>query len=104
MLLGLQKLGGIRRKELEGQATKSGRYTYYQHWAILGAGKEMRQSQGGCRGPKSNISSAVNPGKGDQQRKHLTSGESNNCILILTVEYFLTISSSGLITKRALSV
>ena len=28
-----------------GFATKSGRYTYYQHCVILGVGREMDQSQ-----------------------------------------------------------
>ena len=51
-----------------GFATKSGRYTYYQHWAILGVGKEMYQSQG-CPGQISNMSSVVNPGNGDQQKQ-----------------------------------
>ena len=72
------------------------RYTYYQHWASLGVGREMYQSKGGCPGPISNISSVVNPGNGDQQ-KQTPGGENSNCIL--TVEYLLTIWSSGLITN-----
>ena len=61
----------------------------------------MYQSQGGCPGPRSNISSVVNPGNGDQQ-KQTPGGENSNCIL--TVEYLLTIWSSGLITNCSFDV